>query len=160
EQLFQQDRLALRDDFSRFPHWHGTHALKAGGVVSFMKYDVTKFFNANPVFRFRSTENFAFPFEASFGLGDPNLNANNTQVGLYLQDDWSPNARLTIDAGIRWDYESNELNNDYVTPANVVAATQSFVPSNYFTDGSDRPAFTGGFQPRVGFSYDPVGKGR
>jgi outer membrane receptor protein involved in Fe transport len=160
EQLFVQDRLALRDDFSRFADWHGGHALKTGFVLSRMKYDVTKYFTGNPVFRFRSSEGFAFPFEAQYGVGDPTLNADNWQVGVFVQDDWSPTRRLTLDGGIRWDYESNQLNNDYVTPANVVAAVQSFVPARYFTDGNDRPAFTTGFQPRLGFSYDLSGAGR
>jgi outer membrane receptor protein involved in Fe transport len=160
EQLFAQDRLALRNDISRFAQWRGDHALKAGVVLSRMKYDVTKFFTANPVFRFRSSEGFAFPFEAQYGAGDPTLNANNTQLGFFLQDDWRPTRRLTVNAGLRWDYESNELNNDYVTPANVVAAVQGFVPPNYFTDGDDRPAFKSGFQPRLGFSYDLSGSGR
>jgi len=160
EQLFVQDRLSLRDDFSRFTQWKGHHALKAGVVVSRMKYDVTKYFTANPIFRFRSDISFNFPFEAQYGVGDPNLNARNTEVGLFLQDDWSITSRLTLNAGIRWDYESNELNNDYVTPANVVAAVSSFVPSRYFTDGTDRPPFKGGFQPRVGFSYDLSGAGK
>jgi len=160
QQLFVQDRLSLRDAFSRFARWKGSHALKAGVVLSRLKYDVTKFFTANPVFRFRSTEAFAFPFEAQYGVGDPTLNARNTQLGLFLQDDWSPTSRLTVNAGIRWDYETNELNNDYVTPANVMAAVQGFVPSNYFTDGTDRPGFKRGFQPRLGFSYDLSGRGR
>lgn len=160
EQLFVQDRLALRNDFSRFAEWNGNHALKAGVVLSRMKYDVTKFFTANPVFRYRSTEAFAFPFEAQYGVGDPTLNAHNTQLGLYLQDDWNATSRLTFNAGIRWDYETNQLNNDYVTPANVVAAVQSFVPPNYFTDGDDRPAFKGALQPRVGVSYDFSGTGK
>ena len=160
EQLFVQDRLALRDDFSRFTEWKGRHSLKAGIVLSRMKYDVTKFFTANPVFRFRSSEGFAFPFEAQYGAGDPTLNADNTQFGIFLQDDWSATKRLTIDAGIRWDYETNQLNNDYVTPSNVIAAVQGFVPSRYFTDGDDRPAFKGAFQPRVGFSYDLSGTGK
>ena len=160
EQLFVQDRLALRNDFSRFTQWKGNHALKAGIVLSRMKYDVTKFFTANPVFRFRSSEGFAFPFEAQYGAGDPTLNAHNTQLGLFLQDDWSPTQRLTINAGIRWDYETNQLNNDYITPANVIAAVSGFVPSNYFTDGNDRPSFKGAFQPRLGVSYDLSGTGR
>jgi hypothetical protein len=160
EQLFVQDRLALRDDISRVVRWHGSHSVKAGLVLSRMKYDVTKFFTANPVFRFRSSEDFAFPFEAQYGVGDPTLNAHNTQLGLFLQDDWRATSRLTIDAGIRWDYESNQLNNDYVTPANVVEATQGFVPARYFTDGDDRPGYKGAFQPRVGFSYDFRGTGR
>jgi outer membrane receptor protein involved in Fe transport len=160
EQLFVQDRLALRDDYSRFFDWRGKHAAKAGFVVSRMKYDVTKFFTANPVYRYRSSENFEYPFEAQWGLGDPNLNAKNTQLGLYLQDDWSPTKKLTLNLGLRWDWESNELNNDYVTPANVVAAVSSFVPSSYITDGDDRPTFKGAWQPRVGFSYDLRGNGR
>jgi outer membrane receptor protein involved in Fe transport len=160
EQLFEQDRLALRNDLSRFATWHGNHALKVGFVVSRMKYDVTKFFTANPVFRYRSSEQFAFPFEAQYGVGDPTLDADNWQVGLFVQDDWSPTRRLTIDGGLRWDYESNQLNNDYVTPSNVVSAVQSFVPANYITDGDDRPAFTTGFQPRFGISYDLSGAGR
>jgi outer membrane receptor protein involved in Fe transport len=160
EQLFQQDRLALRNDFTRFTHWRGDHSVKLGFVVSRMKYDVTKFFTGNPVFRFRSAEGFAFPFEAQYGVGDPTLNAHNWQFGVFVQDDWSPSRRLTIDAGLRWDYESNQLNNDYVTPANVVAAVSGFVPPNYFTDGDDRPAFTTAFQPRLGVSYDLSGSGK
>jgi outer membrane receptor protein involved in Fe transport len=160
EQLFIQDRLSLRNDFSRFTQWKGNHTLKAGIVLSRMGYDVTKFFTANPIFRYRSDISFDFPFEAQYGVGDPTLDADNTQLGLFLQDDWSLTSRLTIDAGIRWDYESNQLNNDYVTPANVVAAVSGFVPARYFTDGDDRPAFKSGFQPRVGFSYDVTGNGR
>jgi outer membrane receptor protein involved in Fe transport len=160
EQLFVQDRLALRDDVSRFVDWKGHHALKVGLVVNKMSYDVTKFFTANPVFRLRSTEGFAFPFEAQLGNGDPTLNADNWQWGLYAQDDWNPTDRLIVSAGLRWDYETNQLNNDYVTPPNVVAAVSSFVPARYITDGDDRPAFKGGFQPRLGLSYDLKGNGR
>jgi outer membrane receptor protein involved in Fe transport len=160
EQLFVQDRLSLRNDLSRFVEWNGSHSFKLGAVVSRMGYDVTKFFTANPVFRYRSSERFLFPFEAQIGSGNPDLNADNTQWGVFLQDDWNPTSRLTLNVGIRWDYESNQLNNDYVTPANVRAATQSFVPANYFTDGDDRPPFKRAFQPRFGVSYDIDGDGR
>lgn len=160
EQLFQQDRLSLRNDLSRFVQWNGSHAFKLGVVLSRMGYDVTKFFTANPVFRYRSAERYAFPFEAQIGSGDPTMNADNTQWGVFLQDDWNPTSRLTLNVGIRWDYESNQLNNDYVTPANVRAATQAFVPARYFTDGDDRPPFKRAFQPRLGFSYDLNGNGR
>ncbi len=69
--------------------------------------------------------------------------------------------RLTINLGLRWDYESDMLNNDYVTPDAVRAATAPFVDaSRYFTDGSDRPPFYGAWQPRLGFSYDVTGSGK
>ena len=53
------------------------------------------------------------------------------------------------------------LNNDYVTPDNVRAATAPFVDNaRYFTDGDDRPPFYGAWQPRLGFSYDLTGQGQ
>ena len=68
----------------------GTHTLKGGAVLSFLRYDVTKLLNGNPVFRFRQDEQFAFPFEAAYGVGNPDLSTNNRQFGFYVQDDWTP----------------------------------------------------------------------
>ena len=80
---------------------------------------------------------------------------------MFAQDDWAIGPRLTINLGLRWDYESDMLNNDYVTPENVRAATAPFVDNaRYFTDGDDRPPFYSAWQPRVGFSYDITGKGQ
>jgi hypothetical protein len=160
-QDFIQTRVSLRDDFTRFLLWRGTHTMKSGVVLSFLKYDVTKLQNGNPVFRFRQDENFAFPFEAGYGTGDPDLSTNNRQLGFFVQDDWTVTSRATINAGLRWDYESDMLNNDYVTPGNVRTATAAFVDANrYFTDGDDRPPFYGAWQPRVGVSYDLTGRGK
>jgi Carboxypeptidase regulatory-like domain/TonB dependent receptor-like, beta-barrel len=160
-QQFVQQRVSLRDDYSRFFNWRGSHSAKAGVVASFLNYDVTKLQFGNPVFRFRSDESFAFPFESSYGIGNPDLSTDNRQVGFYVQDDWTAGPRLTINAGIRWDYESDMLNNSYVTPDNVRAATASFVdPNRYFTDGSDRPPFYRAWQPRVGASYALTPSGR
>jgi outer membrane receptor protein involved in Fe transport len=160
-QDFVQERLALRDDYTHFYTWRGTHSVKSGLVFSFLNYDVTKLLTGNPVFRFRSDESFAFPFEAAYGVGNPDLSTKNRQFGLYVQDDWTVSSRVTINAGIRWDYESDMLNNDYVTPVDVRAAVAPFVDgSRYFTDGSDRPPFYGAWQPRVGISYDLSGAGR
>ncbi len=161
EQLIVQQRISLRDDFTRFFGWHGSHAVKTGGVFSFLNYDVTKHFTANPIFRYRSDTSWDFPFEAGYGVGNPDLSARNTQLGLFIQDDWAVASRLTLNLGLRWDYESDMMNNDYVTPENVRAATAPFVDaSRYFTDGDDRPPFYGGVQPRLGFSYDLTGDGR
>jgi Carboxypeptidase regulatory-like domain/TonB dependent receptor len=161
EQFIVQERTSLRNDFTRFASWRGNHALKGGVVLSFLDYEVLKLFDANPTFRYRSQESWAFPFEASFGVGDPDLSASNTQFGFFAQDDWAVTSRLSLNLGLRWDYESDMLNNDYVTPENVHAATAPFVDTNrYFTDGDDRPPFYGAWQPRLGFSYDLFGTGR
>jgi outer membrane receptor protein involved in Fe transport len=160
-QDFIQTRVSLRDDYTRHARWNGTHTMKGGVVLSFLRYEVSKLFNGNPVFDFRQDESFAFPFQARYGVGNPDLSTDNRQFGFFVQDDWAVNSRLTINAGLRWDYESDMLNNDYVTPDFVRTNVAQFVDdSRYFTDGDDRPPFMGAWQPRVGFSYDLTGAGR
>ena len=161
-QDFVQQRTSFRNDYTRFAKWNGNHTMKGGLVLSFLKYDVDKLFFGNPIFRFRSDTNFAFPSEASYGFGEPDLSTDNTQFGLFVQDDWAIGSRLTLNLGLRWDYESNMLNNDYVTPADVEewARTNFNVPDRYFTDGDDRPAFKQAWAPRVGVSYDLTGAGK
>jgi len=104
-----------------------------------------------------------FAVMAALGLGGSLIQGSNTQVGLYVQDDWDVTDRLQLNLGLRWDYETNGFNNDYVTPTNAAAAIRSlpatyyFDPENYITDGNDRSPFKGAFQPRFGFSYDLSG---
>ena len=47
----------------------------------------------------------------------PQLHYRGSYVGLFVQDDWRVNQRLTVNAGLRWDYESpvvEELNQQNV----------------------------------------------
>ena len=55
----------------------------------------------------------------------PVAESKNKQFGTYIQDDWAVNDKLTLNLGVRWDYEKNAAYLDYVTPANVVAALNS-----------------------------------
>jgi outer membrane receptor protein involved in Fe transport len=158
-QNFRQKRFALREDFSYLGFQAaGDHVVKAGVVASFNKYDVQKFQLGVPEFRYRPDISFDFPFEAGYGVGNPDLSSSNNEYGFYVQDDWTVTPRLTVNAGIRWDYETDMLNNNYVTPAQVRTDLQSIVPADYFTNGDQRPAYKNMWQPRVGFSYDLTGK--
>ena len=161
-QDFDQRRFTFREDFSFLDvkGW-GNHVVKTGAYINVNDYNVHKFQNDNPEFDFSSSisPDFSFPYQAFFGFGNPNISAHNNQYGVYVQDDWTVNSRFTVNLGIRWDYETDQLNNSYVTPANVVAELSGKVPPNYFTDGSQRSTYSNEFQPRVGFSYDLSGKG-
>jgi outer membrane receptor protein involved in Fe transport len=132
----------------------GRHVLKTGLRAARVEYDVQKLLSGNPLFRFLPEVSFDFPGESVYGAGNPDLSDETTQYGLYLQDDWSVTPRLTLNLGVRWDYDTNLLGEDYVTPPEVVAAVSSFVPPQYFTDGDDRETPDDLFQPRIGFSFD------
>ena len=164
-QNFTQDRFAVRDDVTLTSFQAGgEHVLKGGVTFDYLKYHVVKTLNGNPVFNFRDgtfiTTPGDMPYKASIGSGNPDLSTNNKEFGVYVQDDWRINPRLTANVGLRWDFETDELNNSYVTPANVRAGFSSVYSADYFTDGSNRPTFYGAVQPRVGLSYDVTGNGK
>lgn len=163
KQDFVQDRLSLRDDISRVA---GAHVFKGGGYVDFLTYDVNKLLDENPTFFFdyNRPSGFNQPYEAGLQIGDPALKTDNRQMGFYIQDDWTATSRLTLNLGVRWDYETNWLNNDFVTPSKYVDSLRLFlqdhpyfVLDDYVTDGNARKNFYGAFQPRLGFSYDVTG---
>jgi outer membrane receptor protein involved in Fe transport len=169
-----QDKFAIRDDFSWLVDWHGSHSIKAGVTANWVDYDITKTNFANPFFEFRSNEDWQFPFLARFGSGDPSLDFSNEQYGVYVQDDWSILPNLTINVGLRYDYESNMINNDWVTPPDVAAGLRNSCrtygspvggrtewciddiidPENFISDGDNRSSYDSMYQPRVGFTWD------
>ncbi|MEA2724264.1 MAG: hypothetical protein QOH59_2035 [Gemmatimonadales bacterium] len=157
-----QKRLSIRNDWTYSGlQVGGSHVIKLGANLDFLRYNLNKQLNENPIFRFNNSNNFAFPTQAEFGFGNPEVDGTNNQLGLYVQDDWSPTSRLTVNAGIRWDYETGMYNRDYVTPqatrdSLLLLNDSMFVPvdpARYFTDGTQRKAFTKAFQPRLGLSY-------
>ncbi len=156
KQTVGQEVWTFKDDltFTEF-EWLGGHSLKTGLRVSKVDYNVEKFQAINPIFRFRpEIGNFAFPAEAEYGTGNPDLSGSTTQYGVYIQDDWSVTPRLTLNLGVRWDYDTNLLGKNYVTPDAIRAAAAPYVPDRYFTDGNDRDSPTDLIQPRLGFSFD------
>jgi TonB-dependent receptor-like protein/carboxypeptidase family protein len=171
-----QEGITFRDAFSLTDiDWHGSHLVKMGVKVSRQSYRVGgsgPF--ANPEFEFvrndRGTADpsddldFSFPSVVRFGAGDPEVEAGTTQIGLFLQDDWEVNNHLTLNIGLRWDYDSNSKNNSFVTSARAAGALRAlgadprapgfFDVENYISTGSNRDADLDNFAPRIGFSYD------
>ena len=148
----------------------GEHVIKGGVSLSFPTYDVNKNNDGTPVFEFQDIRNtgngnqaynYASPFDLRYGTGDPMVKASNKEIGTYIQDDWSPVKRLTLNLGVRWDYETNMLNTNHVTdPAGADTLTRYAANllhkldlNRYIGTGNNRTPFKGAFQPRVGFSY-------
>ena len=171
-----QRTITLRDDFT-LPamEWLGDHTVQVGGRIAFNNYQVDKELDRNPFFSFdvdgRTEINgdADIPVRVFIGSPAPSADVDNTVYGFYIQDDWQVTERLELNLGLRWDYEDNAYNNDYTTPANIVALlnayetlpgyTMAFNPDDYISDG-DREAFSEMWQPRLGFSYDISGDQR
>jgi hypothetical protein len=69
----------------------------------------------------------------------------------FIQDNWKVSPRLTLELGLRYDYESLPA-----PPANLTSAAPNFVPYPGLTNA---PSDKNNFGPRIGFSLDVFGSG-
>ncbi|HXS13626.1 MAG TPA: TonB-dependent receptor [Acidobacteriaceae bacterium] len=69
----------------------------------------------------------------------------------FIQDNWKVFPRLTLELGVRYDYEALPA-----PPSNLTSATGSFVPYAGLTNA---PSDKNNFGPRIGFSLDVFGSG-
>lgn len=166
-QDFVQRRIGLRNDLTYSGlEVAGQHVFKTGASVDFVNFDIVKDNDGIPRFLYREnrdglTYNYETPHELFYGTGDPRLEANNTEIGLYVQDDWTPIPRLTLNLGVRWDFETNMLNRDYVTPQMAVDTLTRYnaqLPrpldlERYIANGERREPDFGAIQPRLGFAF-------
>jgi outer membrane receptor for ferrienterochelin and colicin len=173
----------FQDDltFSDF-NWHGDHVIKTGFKYKEVKLSAQDASDNNPQFYYDVTPTggvASTPYKVEFPVVVPGTSpiakSNDRQYGVYLQDDWAVNEKLTLNIGARWDYEVNPAYLDYVTPASAVAALNSPNPdpnapagqtyaqalalggvniNDYISNGHNRKAQKNEFQPRLGFSYD------
>jgi len=175
-----QDNLTFND-----LEWHGDHVIKMGVKYKEVQLDdrdsstaADYFYNVGP----DGTE--SIPYRVTFGKVNSGLPltavSKNKQFGTYIQDDWAVNDKLTLNLGVRWDYEKSPQFLNYKTLQSVVDAINA--PSYEYTDGNgtatidhsyaqslaagginindyistgnNRKAQKNEIQPRLGFSYD------
>ena len=146
------------------------HTVKAGIKVNFTKLQRLENNNGNGTYFFDATTfsgpTTSTPYAARINTAVVSpVTAKNTEIGLFIQDDWKPDDHWQVNAGLRWDFESNAKNEKFVTPPGVVTALRAYPgwmtgnlrPDDYISTGSNRKPFYGAFQPRLGVSYDVKG---
>ena len=99
------------------------------------------------------------PFKASVQVGNPTRDLHNWNYGLFFQDDWRITKNLTINYGLRYEYDSvvseahNLLGNfDPNSPTGLIQVGVNGVSGPYSPDHKD-------FGPRFGFAWDVTGEG-
>jgi outer membrane receptor protein involved in Fe transport len=120
-----------------FTDFHGEHQVKAGFQYAKRDEVFGDFGTANGQFNFDTDRKFDpkdlatyptfFTLRVKGGLDAP-IPSGKT-LGLFLQDDWRLNPRLTLSLGLRYDKE------------------------DFTKDTND-------YAPRLGFAWDPTGKGK
>jgi outer membrane receptor protein involved in Fe transport len=109
------------------------------------------------------------------GFGPPAWDLATMNYGFFGEDHWKLTPRLTVDAGLRYDYES--LPAPY---SSLVAASGNFTPYLSSTNGlcavytgpgtcpalaaqaniTNHPSEKTNFGPRIGLAWDPYGDGK
>jgi hypothetical protein len=82
-------------------------------------------------------------------------NINNNEFALFVQDTWKPNAKLTVNYGVRWDAQ---LMPETVDPRSTAYA--AFLSDPRFPSDGTIPDQWKQFQPRLGLAYDVNGDNR
>jgi len=166
-QNVQQDRLQFRDDFSTQANYHGLHSIKFGADLNpRIKYNALFDLVKNTSFFFSQDDptitcstptscTTSLPPSAFFGLRGigSTLEKGSTawQTAFYVQDDWKVNRRLTLNLGMRYEFESGFIDAGFKQPLEGTAP---------FFDSRTRKNPKLSFGPRVGFAYDPRGNGK
>ena len=93
--------------------------------------------------------------------GFPFVYLNAAQLGLYVQDDWSPRSNLKVTYGVRADlpFLTNDLPQNYAVSGGTDPATNTTYAGLTFRDGvnintGQLPKKSVLFSPRVGFNWD------
>lgn len=166
-----QKGWGIQNDFT----WIGfdNHTIKAGVKAKWVELNSLQLIFTNPRYTYNTeyngaTFNDTLPYRVQFGfdggLGqNPIVTSDNFQLGLYIQDDWEVTDRLTLNLGVRWDYDrtpsyvnfvTSQASVDAVSPANYPnLVNANYDINDFISTGSERSTFTGAFQPRIGFSY-------
>ena len=89
------------------------------------------------------------------GFGTPTFAISTMDYGFFGQDNWKFSPRLTLELGLRWDYEALPPPFTSLTTAADVNG-DNFIP---YPQLLNKPSDKTNFGPRIGFSYDLFGKG-
>jgi len=152
-----QNKFTERDDLK----WiRGSHTISIGGTFRREQLNPYAYTYWNGFYIFSSMPSFyaGNPFSftgAPNGGTDTQRAARDIRVTPYIQDDWKVNSRLTLNIGLRYDWESNpiEIHNNFFNAVGPPFGTGfQNVPHAFQSNPSNK-----NFDPRIGLAWDVFG---
>src|SRR5216683_368515 len=127
---------------------HGKHSFKTGFNVSYYPW-----FSLFPQFHFGQYGNFngATPQSFTIGFGPGEVTSKDNIYGFYGQDTWHVTKNLTVNYGLRWDYEAGAFKGGKIKTSGGGCLQGNGIISACSSDKNN-------FQPRLGFTYAPWDK--
>jgi Carboxypeptidase regulatory-like domain len=139
----------------------GAHSLKFGFAMEHMQYNLIARPTPNGTFSFPSLSGFLQNQATSASFLSPDFQQaegnRQTLFGGYVQDDWRVRSRFTLNLGLRYEMTTlpTESQGRFSIIQNLYGGTPA--PVNHLWQ---RNQTLRNFEPRVGFAWDPFGKGK
>jgi hypothetical protein len=129
--------------------------LDFGGVVNFGGISASSFngnFAGLPGATGLQAYGLGIPTTYIQGIGNSKQPFDNIPIGLFAQDSWKINRRLTLNYGVRYDVE--------ITPLFAPATAVNAAAEKALGVVEGIPRDYNNFAPRVGLAWDPTGSGK
>src|SRR5206468_53029 len=116
-QGFPRKRWRLNETFFWAP---GHHALKFGMRMAYEILNYAADYYGAGVWEFNTDRAFnaadttTWPFRYTTGSGPQTKEYHNTEWAFFTQDDWKVNERVTLNLGLRYDFDTNLRSNDFI----------------------------------------------
>ena len=151
---------AVTDISDSVSYLHGNHSLKFGGefLLNQSTNQVTN--QTKGPMKFANLQDFFAGMLQSSNIATGNFVRNLSDKGfaVFLQDDWRVTHRLTVNAGVRWEFNSvlkdaNNLLGNFSPTAGLEQVGVNGYTTPYNPDYRE-------FSPRLGFAWDIAGNGK
>jgi len=91
---------------------------------------------------------------ANYEQAQPETGRRNYNLGIFFQDDWRATSKLTLNLGVRWEYESPlTMNNNIYSRINPVNGQLLAAGLNGVSNSLNIQTPKADFSPRIGLAY-------